>query len=201
MICERLTRNIDNRCGSPARKFEQRLVLIPYDDILSYVIDTSNDNHSAEFYLLPTYSGGHHIVSNANGDNISASFNMSRDENIPRYTHTVNFPIIGIEGKVMNALRKIDATKYVAVLRFGDGTIKIYGLENGLKSTGYSYTPQSRSGGGRISLKSDFTESFQPFEYSGDKGNFDNDFNNPVITLTGDYNDDYNDSYAQNFYL
>jgi len=201
MICEKLSRNIDNQCASPARKWEQRVALIPYDDITNYTLDASGDNHSADIFLNLNYNGGHHIVTSANASSINASFTMSRDENIPRYSHSVTFPIIGVDNLQMSSLRQIDATKYVAFVRFSDGTIKIFGLENGLKSTGYSYTPQSSSGGGSITLKSDYTEAFQPLVYSGNPSNFDNDFNNPIIQLTGDYNDDYNGDYARNLYL
>src|SRR5699024_430546 len=128
---EKLSRNIDNQCASPARKWEQRVVLLPFNDILGYTLNTSSNKHQSEVDLLLSYSGGHHIAANGNGTSINASFSMSRDDNIPRYTHSVSFPVIGVGDLPMSSIRQIDASKYVAFVRFSDGIIKIFGLENG----------------------------------------------------------------------
>lgn len=201
MVCETLTQDIDNQCASPARKFDQKVVILNYEDLYNYKEHTTGIDHNVEVVLPVAYNSGNHILSNYNGNNIKGGFTMTRDEGIPRYKHSVSFPIIGVDDKPMSALRQIDTGKYVVFLRFGDGTIKVYGIENGLKSIGYSYEPQSNTGGGIITLESEYHEPYQPLVYSGDPRNFDKDFNNPILNLMGDYNKDYNKDYARNFYL
>ncbi len=84
-------------------------------------------------------------------------------------------------------------------MQYYDNTIEIFGFEYGLTSGEYTYDPSNNGGATIIKLVSleDSLEDELPFIYmtkppGSEVIDFDNEFANHTLDLSGDFNDDFN---------
>ena len=78
---------------------------------------------------------------------------------------------------------KLDRGRYVIAVQLSDGTVEVYGYENGLSTGDYTYDIQEGGGGSLIILQSDENaqEGTLPLVYKS----------NPVGTEDADFNEQF----------
>ena len=136
-----------------------------------------------------------------NGNSFSATFSKEIDDNIPQYIHTVQLPIFGANEGIKVLLKTLDLAKYFAAIQYMDGTVEIYGFENGLTTDDYDFDLQGNSGGSVISLISPESgmEDEPPYIYIPIEGTANEDFNNLFVDIPdvnlGDFNSDFNSDF------
>lgn len=189
MACERLLNGIDLRCVRPVRKYEQKVVFLNRSEINREKIESSMQKNRADL-ILRSNAIGKAVYGSENGSEISGTFSKTEERNRAMYNHTVSIPVVGISEEILTFLKQIDNSDVCAAIRFKDGRVLIFGLCYGLKTSAYTYTPQSSSGGATIQLESRYTEYDPPYLYSGDPTDFDNDFESDAVG--GSFNNDYN---------
>lgn len=193
MACKRLLSEHDVSCIDPYRKYYQQLVLVNLEDVNEVAINETA--HSILFNLVESATG-YRYRGNENVALYSASFSKSTSKGQPFYAHSVNLPIVGVGSTTKAILRELDLSNYFAAIQFKDGTVEIYGFENGLKTSNYTYEAQNGMGGTSITLESKFDENEPPYVYAGIGENFDNKFAGIGDLFAGDFNDDFeNDFY------
>lgn len=194
MACKQLLRGQDIRCLSVSRKYYQQIVLINIDDVNEVAYDISNVNHSIAFNLKTGTKGYKYIGSDLT-NLYNASFSKSTRKGQPLYSHSINLPIIGVGIETKLILKELDLSNYFAAIQFRDDTIEIYGFENGLKTSDYTFEAQNSLGGTGITLVSKFEEDSIPYIYAGNKDDFNNDFEDIPQLLGGDFNDDFSNDF------
>ena len=195
MGCAELLSGIDLACDrSVPHRYIQKVVLLNKDDVLDYEINTGYEMNNVKFNLKPTKSGLLFNYSHFT-TNVSASFRMSRLNNIRVYDHEIRIPVAGVSESVKALIKQLAEATLFAAVKYFDGTIEIHGFENGLELQGYNYEPQSGIGGSILTFVSAYSEYDPPFNYSGDAADFDDLFAN-VDPLTGtSFNQDYNQDF------
>jgi len=191
-ICAKLVNGLDLSCVSPPRKYYQQAVIINKSDIDSFTItppdaETETCNYKVEF-TLKEGATGYRIQGIEAGSSFFGNFDKSRsDLGYPQYLHRVQVLIAGITEAAKCILDALDKGTFVAVLQLTDGTVEVYGIENGLSSADYTYDVQANSGGSVVALQSLETapETYIPLVYeSATPGNetidFDDAFANPA---------------------
>lgn len=194
MACKELLRGHDVSCEFPTRKYYQQLVLVNLDDVNQVAYDISDVSHSIVFNLV-TGAKGFRYMGNENGSLYSASFSKTTKKGQPFYNHSVNLPVIGVSIETKLVLKELDLSNYFAAIQFKDGTIEIYGFENGLKTNDYTYETQNGLGGIGITLSSRYDEEEIPYVYLGGYENYDNEFMDIGALFGGDFNNDFNNDF------
>lgn len=216
MSCFELFKGQDANCVSWGKRYYQQVVLVnkSYIDEYSFQTaaystspsvgldsgyvdpDTINYRHRINFNLKQSTRG---VLFNGelNGLSYFANFSKEIEDNIPQYNHFLQLPIFGASEKTKYTLKTLDFGDYFAAIQFNDGTVEIYGFENGLTSGDYTYDLQGNLGGSIISLESRDLENDPPFVYYSNNPN--EDFNNlfqylEPVTL-GDFNDDFSNDF------
>ena len=98
-------------------------------------------------------------------------------------------------------LKHLDFAEYFAAIQYMDGTVEIYGFENGLTSDDYDFDLQTNGGGSFINLVSpeSGSEDMPPYVYSPLTGSATEDFNNLFADISdvklGDFNYDFNNDF------
>lgn len=192
VICAELTEGLDLSCvrGLP-KAYIQDLVIINFNDI-----DKANSvvgnlgGASCEYTAQMVLKSGKKGVlfrSTQNGTSIKGFTNKSvTDNGFVEYLHQVQLLVVGASKETKCKLDKLDHGKYVAVVKLTDGTIEVYGWENGLTTGDYTYDIAEGGGGGIIVLQSteNAKESMLPLVYKSQTGgnesaDFDSLFENP----------------------
>lgn len=194
MACKQLMRGHDISCILPTRKYYQQIVLVNLDDVKEVVYDVNDVNHAIAFNLQ-VGTTGYKYIGNEISNLYSASFSKSTIKGQPLYNHTVTLPVIGVSIETKLVLKELDLANYFAAIQFRDGTVEIYGFENGLTTQDYTFETQNGLGGSSIVLSSKFQEEEIPYVYLGGNDNFDNDFANIGDLLGGDFNDDFSNDF------
>lgn len=210
MSCIKLYTGQDNACKVVYKKYYQQVVLVNKDDVESHVISTASVlggvfsvgsiPHRIRFSLKEDKTG-YLFRGPENGNNYFATFQKETDDNIPQYIHNVQLPIIGAEESTKALLRTLDLAKYFAAIQYMDGTVEIYGFENGLSTDDYEFDLANGGGGSFINLISldNGLEDDPPYIYVPITGTANEDFNNLFADIVdvdlGDFNDDFNDDF------
>ena len=208
--CAELNRSLEVDCLQPTKKkYIQKVQLINRGDLrqYSYRSDfefnrvTFNLNSGARAYAIATSD-----VANV----IDANFSKGEENGIPIYTHRVSFPIVGAGEGIKVMLKQLDAADLFAVLQFTDLTAEVYGINYGLKTTGYRYSIQNPLGGAIITMESRVPEYEPPLIYypsvfvddlSSEEAekiineHFDNGFADIPDFVCGDFNADFNNDF------
>lgn len=195
MGCKTLLRELDFSCPTDVhRKYFQQIVLVNLSDLDEVAYDLSDSGHAVAFTLLPGATG-YRFRGNEMASNFSASFSKSVIRGQPLYSHSVTMPIIGVKLQTKLVLKELDLANYFAAIQFTDGTVEIYGFENGLSPGDYTYEAQGSLVGTILSLDSKQLEDDIPYIYGGVSSNFDNKFSDIPALLGGDFNDDFSDDF------
>lgn len=194
MACKQLLKGHDISCLEVKRKYYQQIVLVNIDDLDEVAYDVNDVNHSIAFNLVGGATGflyrGNEKVSL-----YTASFSKTVKKGQPLYSHSVSLPVIGVSVETKLVLKELDSSNYFAAIQFTDGTIEVYGLENGLTTSDYTFEAQNGLGGIGLNLVSRFEEEEPPYVYADDATNFDNLFVGIPALLGGDFNDDFSDDF------
>lgn len=183
-ICAKLFNNLDGSCIAPVRKYYQQAVIINKTDIESYTVttadvDTETCNYKVTFDLKAGTTG-YRISGIEAGSSFFGSFDKSRsDLGYPQYIHNTSILVAGVSEEVKCILDSLDKGSFVVALQLTDGTVEIYGIENGLTTGDYTYDVQGGGGGTPIVLSSleDAPERYIPLIYeSGVPGQENEDF-------------------------
>ena len=119
-----------------------------------------------------------------NGSSIKGFFAKSKTDNgFVQYLHQVQILVAGASAETKCILDKLDRGRYVIAVQLSDGTVEIYGYENGLSTGDYAYDIQEGGGGSLIILQSDENaqEGTLPLVYKS----------NPVGTEDADFNEQF----------
>jgi len=189
-ICATLNNGLDFTCiSNNPRKYYQQLVLINSTDIdtttiIKQILDTPTCKHNITFQLK-TGKTGYRLSLPENGGSIFGSFDKTTNEltGSPQYIHKVNYAVVGISEDVKCFLRSLDKGSFVVVGQLKDGTVEVYGIDNGLQNADYTFDIVGGNGGTAIVLQSleQSPESQIPFVYTSldPNADFDSNFANP----------------------
>ena len=199
MSCIRLLQGVDMSCRSYARKYFQQIVLVNKQDVVDYLIVTSEDGAPAHrlFFTLKGGSTGYRFTSVAGGFSNLGSFEKTVKEGVPQYLHTIQLLLMGVDEEVKVLLKQLDNSEYFAAIQYHDNTVEVYGFEFGLSTRDYTYDAQAGGGGALILLSSenDALEDDPPYIYGGNIEDFDNNFTTNLPVPEGDFNDDFSDDF------
>lgn len=172
--CAKIFNDFDLSCECPVRRFHQQLVLINKDDIdVSSIVKTMPDALTSSCaynvaFNLNTATTGFAVNAPVSGNNIFGSYDKSKsDLGYAQYIHNVQMLVAGVGSAAKCILDALDKGNYVAALQLQDGTVLIYGMDNGLTTGDYSYNIQEGAGGTPIMLSSmeNAPECSQPLIY------------------------------------
>ena len=206
--CEKLFTGYSLDCAPPQRKFWQRAVLLNKSDVAEYLIARPTVSP------LGVYSCAHHIrfklTEGATGfevKNLDTAFNVfgtsqrSEKNDTVQHSHSIQFALMGAEAEIKCFLGRLEQAFYFAALMYTDGTVEIYGFENGLKPDNYTIDLQNTAGGTIIKLQSPSDEQEQdlPYLYRSMEATPEEDFDNLFAGITvisgGDFNNDFNNDF------
>lgn len=186
MSCITLYKGQDSTCATYAKKYYQQVVLINKAHVKDYDINvgfsdvTTDDRiiYNRIRFNLKDGKKGILFRGNERGDSFNATWEKEDDNFIPQYIHIVQLPIFGVTEDTKIILKSLDVTEYFAAVQYHDGTVEIYGFENGLKTDKYSFEPQGNDGGSVIELaSSEFgLEDNPPYIYKPLSGSASDDF-------------------------
>lgn len=194
MACKTLIHEQDLSCTDVHRKYYQQIVLVNIQDVNEVVYDVNENNHAIVFNLVDGATG-YRYRGNENVSLYSASFSKSTRKGQPLYSHSVSLPVVGVGTTTKLVLKELDLANYFAAIQFRDGTIEIYGFENGLTTENYNFEAQNGLGGIGLTLNSKFEEDDPPYIYLGGETNFNNKFAGIGDLLGGDFSDDFSNDF------
>lgn len=195
MACKQLIQGHDVSCLTDnTRKYYQQIVLVNIDDLNQVAYDVNDVNHAVVFNLV-SGATGYLYRGNENSNLYSASFSKNTTKGQPVYSHSVNLPVIGVGIQTKLVLKQLDLANYFAAIQFRDGTIELYGFENGLTTSDYTFDAQNGLGGIGLTLESKYDEDEVPYIYLGGSDNFDDLFQNIPDLIGGDFNSDFSNDF------
>lgn len=189
-ICGTLKNGQDASCEAPVRRFYQQAVLINKSDIDTFTITTPTAedptcSYTVEF-SLKTGTTGFRFTGPESGSSYKGYFDKSTsDLGFPQYKHNAQILIVGSTEEAKCILDALSKGKYIAVYQFTDGTVEVYGFQNGLTTGDFTYDVQEGGGGTAVVLSSlDIApENLVPLVYKsaipgGEDADFDSNFDN-----------------------
>ena len=186
-ICAEIDGEIDLSCiRNLPKKYFQEVVIINYNDIdkTASVLGDFNGatcDYTVQMVLLNGKKGVMFKIPETSGSIFGTAAKTRADvTGLPQYLHLVQILAIGISSEIKCLLDKLGRGKFVVAAQLADGTVEIYGWENGL-STG-DYTIDMAGGGGASVVprqsKDTEQESMLPLIYKPQTGgNANADFN------------------------
>ena len=192
-ICAEIDGGIDLSCiRNLPKKYFQEVVIINKGDIdytASVVgdFDAAECDYTVQMVLKAGKKGVMFKIPETSGSIFGTAAKTTADvTGLPQYLHLVQILAIGIKSEIKCLLDKLGRGKFVVAAQLADGTVEIYGWENGL-STG-DYTIDMAGGGGAsvVPLQSKDTEqeSMLPLIYKPQTGgNANADFNEQFTAL------------------
>jgi len=192
-VCGKLLNGQDQTCITVKRRYFQQAVVINRTDIdLSTVeyqlTDFESPTPTCEYgvkFELKVGKTGYRFAGLEAGSSYSGTFDKTRsDLGYPQYTHNANMIVMGASEEAKCVLSSLDKGSYVVAFQFQDGTVEIYGMENGLSTGDYTYDIQGGGGGSLIVLSSLETapENNLPLVY--------------VSQIPGQESEDFDDAFA-----
>lgn len=193
-LCARLSNGQDAACVALKKKYFQQAVIINRADIDGDSIVISKTDYDTPPYTckytvafdLKVGTTGYRFTGPENGNGYFGRYNKSiNDLGIVGYAQEVQMLVVGADEVSKCVLESLDKGSYVVALQFSDGTVEIYGIDNGLSTGDYTYSIAENGGGSLIILSSNETtpENSLPFVYAstvpGNEGaDFDSEFAN-----------------------
>ena len=194
-ICAILKNGQDAACIAPVRRFYQQAVLINKTDIdtTTVVLSIPTDNtceYNVQFSLKEGKTGLR-FTGSESGSTYKGYFDKSiSDLGYVQYKHNAQILVVGSTEEAKCILDSIGKGKFVAVYQFTDGSVEVYGWENGLSAGDFTYDVQEGGGGTAIVLSSmDLSpENYVPLVYksltlNGETADFDANFENAAPSV------------------
>ena len=185
-ICSELQDGYDLSCSrNLVKKYFQEAVIINLSDI-----DRTNSTinpptalaceYNLELLLLESKTGVQFKLPES-GSSIKGFVGKSKTDNgFVQYLHQVQIFVAGNSAETKCILDKLDHGRYAIALQTTDGTVEVYGYQNGISTGDYTYDLVDGGGGALITLQSDedAQEDYLPFVYTPQVGGDANaDFN------------------------
>lgn len=191
-ICGNLKNGQDASCVAPARRFFQQAVVINLGDIDqdSVIITTPTaENPDCAYnvqFSLKDGKTGYRFTGPEAGSSYKGYFDKSNaDLGFVQYKHNAQILVVGSDEESKCILDSLSKGKYVVVYQFTDGTVEVYGFQNGLTTGDFTYDVQEGGGGTAVVLSSLDTapENFLPLVYvsavpGSEIADFDSNFDN-----------------------
>jgi hypothetical protein len=194
-ICAILKNGQDAACIAPVRRFYQQAVLINKTDIdtTTVVLSIPTDSTCAYNVQFSLKEGktGLRFTGSESGSTYKGYFDKSiSDLGYVQYKHNAQILVVGSTEEAKCILDSIGKGKFVAVYQFTDGSVEVYGWENGLSAGDFTYDVQEGGGGTAIVLSSmDLSpENYVPLVYksltlNGETADFDANFENAAPSV------------------
>ena len=193
-LCARLLVGQESACVPLKRKYFQQAVVINKTDIDELEVTRTNfDSENPECKYQVTFTlkegtTGYRFSGPENGNSYFGRYNKTTsDLGFASYEHEVQMLVVGADEDSKCILEALDKGSYIVALQFSDGTVEIYGVENGLSTGDYTYSVSEDGGGSLIILTSNeqTPESFLPLVYvsgtpNSETEDFDDLFANPA---------------------
>lgn len=191
-LCGTLKNGQDASCIAPARRFYQQAVLINLTDIdqstVVVSVPTAEDPdcvYNVQFSLKDGKTGFRFVGPEA-GSSYKGYFDKSRsDIGFTQYVHNAQILVVGSTEEAKCILDSLSKGKYAVAYQFTDGTVEIYGFQNGLTTGDFTYDVQEGGGGVAVILSSLETapENLVPLVYKSlvpgsETEDFDSNFDN-----------------------
>lgn len=186
--CALLLAGQDSACEAPARKFWQQAVVINKQDIDPSSVEVTRTDFDSETptcaynvqFSLKDGKTGFSFIGPETGTSFFGSFDKSlSDLGHVQYIHNSSMLVVGNTESAMCILDSLSKGLFVVAFQYTDGTVVIYGLENGLTAQDFTYDPQAGGGGQAIVLSSleNAPERYLPLIYKSEiPGNETADF-------------------------
>ena len=189
-ICAELDGVVDLSCiRTLVKKYFQEIVIINFNDIDRTASEINQAgalcDHTVSM-ILKAGKKGVMLKLPENGNTIRGSYAKSTsDLGFTQYLQTVQILIAGVTKEIKCILDKLDRGRYVVAAQLADGTVEIYGYENGLTTGDYTFDLVEGGGGAKIPLQSKEAEqeSMLPLIYK------------PAVP--GSENADFNEQFSQ----
>jgi hypothetical protein len=196
-ICGTLKNGQDASCVAPARRFYQQAVIINKSDIDTTTVVLAVPNaesveceYSVQFSLKEGKTGLR-FTGPESGSSYKGYFDKTlSDLGFTQYKHNAQILIVGSTEEAKCILDSLSKGKYVVVYQFTDGTVEVYGFENGLTTGDFTYDVQEGGGGTAVILSSLDTapENYVPLVYKslvegGENADFDSNFENAAPSV------------------
>lgn len=161
--CGKLFEGMDVSCEIIKQKYFQQAVIINKSDIdpdsivfkePDYTIATPECKYNVTF-KLKTGKKGFMFKGSEKGTSVFGTYDKTDSEiSLPQYNHVVNIVLVGADEKTKCILASLDKGLFVVALQFTDGTVEIYGMENGIGTGDYTVDLQGNGGAILIPLTS-----------------------------------------------
>lgn len=189
-ICAELAGEVDLSCiRTLVKKYFQEIVIINFNDIDRTASAINQAGALCDYSVSMVLKAGKKGVMlklPENGNTIRGSYAKSTsDLGFVQYLQTVQILIAGVTKEIKCILDKLDRGRYVVAAQLADGTVEIYGYENGLTTGDYTFDLVEGGGGAKIPLQSKDAEqeSLLPLIYK------------PAVP--GSENADFNEQFSQ----
>ncbi|WP_312922149.1 hypothetical protein [Empedobacter brevis] len=198
----------DRTCQGVQKGYIQKVVLVNKNDLESYNIESElveNGNleplakHRISFKLKDNKSGIL-IENNQNSQVIVPNVQATYSDELPRYTHSLQFAVYGVTERTKWLLMTLSKADYFAAVLHKSGVVEVYGFEFGMKTDGYTF--DAGDGGAIIKLSSVENEFHLPYNYhslidGGEVVDFEEQFNLKDAQFKYKaYNNSFNSSYT-----
>jgi len=192
-ICAEIDGEIDLSCiRNLSKKYFQEVVIINYNDIDKTAsvlgdFDGATCDYTVQMVLKTGKKGVMFKIPETSGSIFGTAAKTTADvTGLPQYMHLVQILAMGISSEIKCLLDKLGRGKFVVAAQLADGTVEIYGWENGL-TTG-DYTIDIAGGGGAsvvpLQSKENEQEGMLPLIYKPQTGGSANaDFNEQFTAL------------------
>lgn len=186
-ICAEIDGEIDLSCiRNLAKKYFQEVVIINKSDI-DYTasvlgnVDATVCDYTVQMVLKTGKKGVMFKIPETSGSIFGTAAKTTADiTGLPQYLHLVQILAIGINSEIKCLLDKLGRGKYVVAAQLADGTVEIYGWENGVSTGDFTIDIAANGGASVVPLQSRDTEqeSMLPLIYKPQTGgNANADFN------------------------
>lgn len=186
IVCAELTGAIDFSCARnfPKKYFQEAVIInlndIDREDSVVGNLAGPTCDYTVQM-VLKSLKKGIQVKLPETGNAIKGFTGKSKTDNgFVQYLHQVQFLMLGASAEAKCQMDKLDHGRFAVALQLTDGTVEIYGWENGLSTADYTYDIAEGGGGSLIVLQSDETaqESMLPLVYKPQVGGDANaDFN------------------------
>ena len=192
-ICAEIDGEIDLSCiRNLPKKYFQEVVLINYNDIdrTASVLgdfDGVTCDYTVQMVLKTGKKGVMFKIPETSGSIFGTTAKSTVEvTGLPQYLHLVQILAMGISSEIKCLLDKLGRGKYIVAAQLADGTVEIYGWENGVSAGDYTIDLAAGGGASVVPLQSKDTEqeSMLPLIYKPQTGGSANaDFNEQFTTL------------------
>lgn len=171
-ICAKLNKGQDISCvSSIVKKYYQEAVVINHSDVnfnLTGAIQKDCTAGSEKYGVkltLKSGAKGYRFKSIEGGTAVVGSYDKGKTEvGFPQYLHKVQIPVTGVNAEAKCILDALDKGSFLIALQAKDGTVEIYGFENGMGTADYTRNITENGGVTLLTLQSndDNQESHSP---------------------------------------